>query len=71
VRCPPEAKRLAPEHHRRQYGAVRHIAGSLFQGVAGERFAVRNSAPSPSSKAPAITPEYMTGGVVAVLATQE
>jgi glutamate synthase (NADPH/NADH) large chain len=70
VRAPPEARRDPAEHiivgNTVLYGA---IAGeAYFQGVAGERFAVRNSG------AVAVVEgvgdhgcEYMTGGVVAVL----
>jgi glutamate synthase (NADPH/NADH) large chain len=70
VRAPPEARREPSEHiivgNTVLYGA---IAGeAYFQGVAGERFAVRNSG------AVAVVEgvgdhgcEYMTGGVVVVL----
>jgi glutamate synthase (NADPH/NADH) large chain len=70
VRAPPEALREAGEHiivgNTVLYGA---IAGeAYFEGVAGERFAVRNSG------AVAVVEgvgdhgcEYMTGGVVVVL----
>jgi hypothetical protein len=57
------------EHHRRQHRALRRHRGECyFRGVAGERFAVRNSG------AVAVVEgtgdhgcEYMTGGVVVVL----
>src|SRR6185295_4493939 len=70
VRAPPQAKRDPTEHiivgNTVLYGA---IAGeAYFEGVAGERFAVRNSG------AVAVVEglgdhgcEYMTGGVVCVL----
>ena len=63
------AARARAVHHRRQHGAVRRDRGrGYFRGVAGERFAVRNSG------AIAVVEgtgdhgcEYMTGGVVVVI----
>ena len=70
VRPPTRRRGIAPEeHHRRQHCALRRDRRrGYFRGVAGERFAVRNSG------AVAVVEgtgdhgcEYMTGGVVVVL----
>ena len=70
VRPPHDCRRDADgEHHRRQHRALRRDRRrGYFRGVAGERFAVRNSG------AVAVVEgtgdhgcEYMTGGVVVVL----
>ncbi len=64
---PPNSRHRAGRiHHRRQHRALRrHLRRRLFRGVAGERFAVRNSG------AVAVVEgtgdhgcEYMTGGIV-------
>ena len=64
-------RRADREHHHRQHRALRRDRGeAYFRGVAGERFAVRNSG------AQAVVEgvgdhgcEYMTGGTVVVLGT--
>jgi glutamate synthase (NADPH) large chain len=44
VRQPPASRAIRREHHRRQHRALRRDRGeAYFNGVAGERFAVRNS----------------------------
>jgi glutamate synthase (NADPH/NADH) large chain len=61
--------RSDPQHHRRQHRAVRRHAGeAFFNGVGGERFAVRNSGATAVVEGTGDHGcEYMTGGTVVVL----
>jgi len=67
---PQVGHRAGGEHHRRQHGPVPapFPASATFRGVAGERFAVRNSGAAAVVEGTGDHGcEYMTGGVVVVI----